>query len=87
MAKRVRLKPAHHWYCPECKALNFCKCVRVEMTQEDIRHMVNEYGGEPKDYATGELVSQPDEVTCRKCKREFETKDIGPRAPGDEEGQ
>ena len=69
----VELHPAYMWDCPECGAENFERGVIVEMDEEGIQALRRDYGVE--DAVTGDFMMAPEEVTCRKCGKEFTTED------------
>ncbi len=78
--QKIELHTAWQWDCPECGVENLERAVTVEMSQEDREEMMEEHGLEPG--VTGDWTTQPDEVTCKSCNREFET--INPNDESDE---
>lgn len=82
MTKKVELHCAYLWTCDSCGRDNFLRAIVCEMTQEDITAMMEEHGGEPEDWKTGEWMTRPDEVTCEHCGAEYETEEWkGPTRP------
>ena len=70
----VELHPAHVWDCPECGIENFCRGVVVELDEDGMRHMREEYGIE--DAETGDFLMAPEEVVCANCDMTFATLDF-----------
>jgi hypothetical protein len=84
--EKIQLERAVKWTCPGCGKVNYCDSWAVEATPEDIDYMIEHYGGEREDYATGEMVCDPEEVTCEACKREYEVLERhGPGVPPHDE--
>ena len=73
MAEKITifLAPAFRWSC-ECGQENFVTSNIVEFTPDESQAMVDSYGGESKDYQTGNWLNAPETVTCSKCEIEFE---------------
>jgi hypothetical protein len=72
MADKVTLFPAHSWQCPSCGEMNFTAAEIVEVTNEEAARFADEYGGEPNEWTTGNLVTSPDDVECSSCQKAFE---------------
>ena len=83
--KKVELHCAYEWTCDECGRSSFVRAITVEMTPEDIRDMIAEYGGDGEEWQTGNWMTRPREVTCEHCGATFETEEWeGPVKPGTE---
>lgn len=70
---KVELRPAWQWVCPECGELNFEEAITAEQTPEEmerLRQAVESGGNEFVD--SGLWMTQPDEVECVSCDKEFE---------------
>lgn len=64
----VELRPAYAWDCPECGIEHFERAVVVEMSQEQLRAI-----GEDYDCRTGRIQWMPEHVQCEDCGHIFET--------------
>lgn len=71
----VELIPAYFWSCEDCGEGNFERCIVFEGTLEDKQALMAELGVDPDE--EGDVMSEPDEVTCRRCGTVFETRDFG----------
>lgn len=83
MSEKVEMRCAYEWTCPECGTDNFERAIVAELSEEDRSELLDEAGID--DIATGDFVTRPDEVTCRRCRQEFEAEDFpGPTWSNDE---
>lgn len=65
------MRPAYVWDCPECGHEIFERTVIVDLPEEELAAMREEFGIEPWD--TGNFQAMPSEVTCPHCGFEAET--------------
>jgi hypothetical protein len=74
----IEMRHAWEWTCEECGRDNYTTAISAEMSAEDKQRLLDGFsvvGTNPKS-----IYTYPDEVTCRFCKKTFETHGI----PGDE---
>jgi membrane protease subunit (stomatin/prohibitin family) len=67
----VFLQPASTWTCPACGTVNFCQGELVEFTRDEKEDLAERYDMEPKDFVTGDWITNPEEVVCSNCEEEF----------------
>lgn len=72
-AKTVELRTAYAFDCEECGTENFVRATVHEFSPEETDELREEHGVEGE---TGDWVSVPETVTCRKCGCEFRTQDM-----------
>lgn len=70
MTNRVELIPAHVWTCPECGTDQFERCVAVDMDQDGMEQIREDFGIEPGQ--DGVFLVAPREVTCDGCGKSYE---------------
>lgn len=56
----IKCEPAVWWQCPMCDAVNYDRCVLVEVTDQDRADGMG-------DVETGDVWADPDEVQCTAC--------------------
>jgi DNA-directed RNA polymerase subunit RPC12/RpoP len=69
----IELHDAFYFVCSECGETTFVKAMRIEMSEEDEEQLKEELG--ISDDQHGCFHSGPTEVTCSKCKAEFQVAD------------
>jgi hypothetical protein len=69
--EKIMLEQAFSWVCPQCGTKNFESGVVCELTPDELQEIKDDLG-----VGDGEVVGQPEKVTCCKCKEIFET--MGP---------
>lgn len=80
MSETVQLSTAFTWRCV-CGKRNFVLPERADLTpdeREDAYRELNDleaWQELPDDWRNFEMVSMPEEVTCKKCGKRFETED------------
>lgn len=72
MSIHVTLHPASMWECPGCRATNFTEGVPAEVTNEEAEQYAENFGGEPRDYQTGEWFTITEDVTCGNCHKTYQ---------------
>ncbi len=70
----VSLYQTFGWKCPSCSVKNYHDGIFVEFTPEEQVQMAEEFGGHPSMFATGQIIAQPEDVTCSKCSKTFNVK-------------
>jgi hypothetical protein len=79
MAEKALLQTAFHWYCPECDAENFTLPQKPEMTDDEKEACYRRFEDVevwqelPDDWRNFEMITTPSLVTCKECKKRFET--------------
>ena len=67
-ARQAELRLAYSWDCDECGAENFERSIVYELSPEEKAELE-----EMDEVAeTGNWISHPERVTCKKCGAEFE---------------
>lgn len=74
--EKVELFPAHRWDCPECGRQNYCDSWPVELSEEEMKEMRDEYDIPNDESILGNFRTCPEEVECKFCKETFETEDF-----------
>jgi hypothetical protein len=69
--KKVQLRTAFSWICPECSIKNFTAALTQELTDKEREFLEAQYG--PLEETDFDLVRAPRVVHCSKCKVKFET--------------
>jgi rubredoxin len=75
--RRVEIKLAFSFHCPECGEENFVNSVLHEFTPEERADMEEQTGESPE---TGYWVTHPEQVKCRRCAAEFIAYNPGEKA-------
>lgn len=81
MAK-ARLLTAYVWDCDECGTENFERSQIAEFVDDEDRaatfrefHELDAWEELPKNWRDFQMVTRPDNVTCRECGKKFEAED------------
>lgn len=64
----VSLDIAWRWCCPSCKAINYVGSTLIDpgvIAKEDV----------PEGFGDADLVTQPENVICNKCRNIFKTEE------------
>ena len=73
--RKVELRPAHMWTCPECGRRNFEAPIVAEMLPEEMdqfRKEVAEQGADREWLMGQRWMTAPEEVVCGSCANVFE---------------
>lgn len=70
MTKKVVLRPAFEWTCPECGRDKFERGIVAEMSQEELQEMREDFGVET---VPGDFMAMPEWVSCEYCQMNFDT--------------
>ena len=74
-SRKAELHLAYQWDCDECGVENFCRSVRVELSEEDEKQVRDEWGVQP--WELGDYRTRPTKVVCRACETVFDCYDTG----------
>ena len=79
--RKAELQSAYRWTCDECGQVNYEDGIKAEFTlaskEEAYRqyHELEDYAELPDGWRDFEMVTIPEEVTCRSCGEWFTTED------------
>jgi len=74
IGERVELVPAWLWTCDNCGRDNFERSVVAELSAEEMDELKQEHGVE--EFHEGDFLSAPEQVCCKGCGEEFQTKEF-----------